>query len=493
MSLIRKLAGQTAIYGLSTILGRFLNYMLVPLYTAVLADAADYGIVTQLFAYSGFVMVIFSYRMESAFFRFGTPIQYREKAYATGLGSLWVSSLLLSGCLFIFSEPIAAALRLHDYPHFIRYFALIIGLDALCELPFARLRLEQRPLTFVAVKLTNIGTNVGLNLFWLIVCPWASKQGWGWVHAVWTPGNPVQYIFLANLFASATTLGLLAPYLRVLPGQFDWPMLKDMIRYAAPLIIVSLAGIINEMLDRSILIYLLPGDELSNRAQLGIYGANYKLAMLISLFTQAYRYAAEPFFFRVSTEKDSPDVLAKAAEWFTLATSAAMLGILLFLPLIKYFLRNPAYHEGLGVVPILLLANVFLGIYYNFSVWFRLKDKTQIGAWIALAGAAITIALNFALIPYWGYYGSAWATLCCYVFMTGLTWHLGQKHMPVPYPLKNMARYIVVALFAYTIDQLFSGYLPNWAQWCGRLMLLVSYVYVFTRSTLPLRMPGVSQ
>jgi O-antigen/teichoic acid export membrane protein len=485
MSLIRKLAGQTAIYGLSTILGRFLNYLLVPLYTAVLADAADYGIVTQLFAYSGFVMVLFSYRMESAYFRFGTPIEQREKAYATGMGSLWVTSLFLSSCLFLFSEPIATALRLEDHPNFIRYFALIIGLDALCELPFARLRLEQKPLTFVAVKLTNIGINIGLNLFWLLFCPWASSQGWRWVHTVWTPEHPVQYIFLANLFASAATLIMLSPYLRVYRGRFDWPLLKDMIRYAAPLIVVSLAGIVNEMLDRSILIYLLPGDELANRAQLGIYGANYKLAMLISLFTQAYRYAAEPFFFRVSTEKDSPAVLAKAAEWFTLATSAAMLGILLFLPLIKHFLRNPAYHEGLGVVPILLLANVILGIYYNFSVWFRLKDKTQTGAWIALAGAVVTIVLNIALIPNMGYYGSAWATLGCYTLMAGLTWHLGRKHLPVPYPLSRMALYIAAALFAYTLDQLFSGYLPSWGQWAARTILMVSYLYAFTRKHLP--------
>lgn len=481
MSLIRKLAGQTAIYGLSTILGRFLNYLLVPLYTAVLADAADYGIITQLFAYSGFVMVVFSYRMESAFFRFGTPTRQREKAYATGLGSLWVTSLFLSGCLFLFSQPIAWALQLDDYPHFIRYLSLIIGLDALCELPFARLRLEQKPFAFVAVKLTNIGINIGLNLFWLLFCPWASKQGWHWVHAVWTPETPVQYILLANVFASAATLALLSPNLIVRPGQFDWTLHKEMIRYAAPLVVVSLAGIVNEMLDRSILIYLLPGDDLSNRAQLGIYGANYKLAMLITLFTQAYRYAAEPFFFRVSAEKDSPAVLAKAADWFTLATSAAMLGILLFLPLIKHFLRNPAYHEGLGVVPILLLANVFLGIYYNFSVWFRLKDKTKTGAWIALAGATVTIVLNIALIPHMGYYGSAWATLCCYAFMAGLTWYLGQKHLPVPYPLRRMALYLVAALFAYTLDQLFSSYLPHWGQWTARTLLMASYVYIFTR------------
>ncbi len=478
---LRQLASQTALYGLSTILGRFLNYLLVPLYTGVLKQTADYGIVTQMFAYSGFLMVLFSYRMESAFFRFGTPEADRERAYTTGLGTLTLTTLVLAAVMLVFSGPLSDWLLIGDHPEYVRYFALILGLDALAELPFARLRLEQRPLHFVGIKLTNIGVNIGLNVFWLVFCPWAAGQGWQWVHRVWSPDVQVAYIFLANLIASAVTLALLAPALRIRLRWYDPVLLKQMLRYAGPLVVVSLAGVVNEMLDRSILIYLLPGSTAWNRAQLGIYGANYKLAMLITLFTQAYRYAAEPYFFRTSGDSDSPRILAEAAKWFTLAASAAMLGILLFLPVLKHFLRNPAYHEGLGVVPILLVANVLLGVYYNVSVWFRLKDKTATGAWIALAGAGITVLLNLLLIPHMGYYGSAWATLVCYAFMCVATWHIGRRHYPVPYPVAKMAAYVCVALLLYGLDQWWSPGMSDTGRWIMRAGMLFGYTALFFR------------
>jgi O-antigen/teichoic acid export membrane protein len=473
---MRKLASQTAIYGLSTIVGRFLNYLMVPLYTEVLKNTSDYGVVNQLFAYTGFLMVLYSYRMESAFFRFGTPEADRARAYTTGLGAMIGSSLVFSVLLLLCSEGIADALRLSDHPEYVRYFALILGLDALCELPFARLRLEQRPKRFVGIKLTNIGINIGLNLFWLVFCPWADAQGMDWVRWVWQPDVQVGYIFLANVVASGVTLLLLLPEFRLQGGFFDRVLLGKMLWYAAPLIVVSMAGVVNEMLDRAILIYLLPGDLEWNRSQLGIYGANYKLAMLITLFTQAYRYAAEPFFFRTANSEQSPQIIADAAKWFTLASSVAMLGVLLFLPELKYFLRKPEYHDGLGVVPILVLANVLLGVYFNVSVWFRIKDKTALGAGIALAGAAITVVLNLLLIPVMGYYGSAWATLACYAFTCVVTWYVGQRHYPVPYPIGRMALYIGLALAVYGVMRF---YLPNLGEngmFGWRVCLFLGYV-----------------
>jgi O-antigen/teichoic acid export membrane protein len=449
MSLIKKLAGETAMYGLSSIVGRLLNMLLVPFYTRVLATTNEYGAVIDLYATSAFLMVLFSYRMESAFFRFGTPQADREKAYSTGMLSLLTSTGLIAAALLIFAQPVADALEYPAHPEYVRWFALILAFDCLAELPFARLRLEQRPRRFVAIKLTNIAVNIGMNLFWLVFCPWAAKNGMNWVHAVWAPGLGVGYIFLSNLIASLVTLLLLTPQLRMIRGQFDRVMWRQMMAYAAPLIIVSFAGIVDEMFSRSMLKYLLPGTPQENLADVGVFGANYKLAALITLFTQAYRYAAEPFFFRHAGDNDAMRTQAEVTKWFTVAAATGMLGILLFLDLVKYFIGTK-YHSGLHVVPVLLLANLLLGVYYNFSIWYRLKDKTMLGAWISIAGAVITVILNLILIPRFGYTGAAWVTLSCYAFMCWATWYTGKKHYPVPYPLGRMALYVVavLALFA---------------------------------------------
>ena len=463
MSLLKKLAGETALYGLSSIVGRFLNYLLVPLYTRQFLPG-EYGVVSELFSYTGFIMVLYSYRLESAFFRFGTPEADREKTYSTALWSLIFSSALLLIPTLFFSDGIATWLQYKDHPEYVRWFALIITFDALSELPFARLRVEQRPVRFVTAKLLNIGVNISLNLFWILFCPWAAAHGHSWVHQVWSPTVGVGYIFLATLIASVASFLFLLPQLRLIRLQFDLPHWKQMMKYAGPLVVVGFAGIINEMLDRAILVRLLPGSLAENRAQLGIYSANYKLAMLISLFTQAYRYAAEPFFFKNAHGQDSLRLQANAAKWFTIAGSTAMLGILLYLDFIKNFVGE-RFHSGLKVVPILLLANLFLGIYYNFSVWYRLKDRTMTGAWISIIGAGITILLNFLWVPYLGYMGAAWATLACYIFMSAATWWTGRELHPVPYPLMRMAFFMGLTLAFYGLSLLFRSFIPDF--WTG--------------------------
>lgn len=451
MSLIKKLAGETALYGLSSIVGRLLNMLLVPFYTRVLATTNEYGAVIDLYATSAFLMVLFSYRMESAFFRFGTPKEDREQAYSTGMLSLFGTTAVIAATLLIFTQPIADALEYPQHPEYVRWFALILALDCLAELPFARLRLEQRPKRFVFIKLTNIAVNIGMNLFWLVFCPWAAKNGLDWVNAVWSPGLGVGYIFLSNLIASLVTLLLLSPQLRAVHWNFDKALWKKMMAYAAPLIIVSFAGIVDEMFSRSMLKYLLPGTPQENLADVGVFGANYKLAALITLFTQAYRYAAEPFFFRHANDQDALRTQAEVTKWFTIAAATGMLGILLFLDLVKYFIGTK-YHGGLHVVPILLTANLLLGVYYNFSIWYRLKDRTGLGAWISIAGAAITIVLNLILIPKFGYTGAAWVTLVCYAFMSWATWFTGKKHYPVPYPLSRMALYLAAVWAIFGLD-----------------------------------------
>ncbi len=473
MSLLKKLAGETALYGLSSIVGRFLNYLLVPLYTRQFLTG-EYGVVSELYAYSGFLMVLFSYRLESAFFRFGTPEEDRERSYTTTSWSLFFSTAILLSLALFFSQPLAEVLSYANHPEYIRWFAWIIALDCLSELPFARLRLEQRPRRFVAAKLLNIGLNIFFNLFWLVVCPWASKEGYQWVHQVWSPDVRVGYVFISNLIASAATLLFLFPQFSRLQGTFDWALWKKMLRYAAPLVIVGFAGIINEMLDRALLTRLLRGTLEQNRAELGIYSANYKLAMLITLFTQAYRYAAEPFFFRAAQgdSNNSLKLQANATKWFTIIGTLGMLGILLYLDIVKQFV-GAAYHSGLKVVPILLLANLFLGIYYNFSVWYRLKDRTMTGAYISILGALITFVLNIWWVPYLGYLGAAWATLVCYLFMSAATWWTGRKWYPAPYPLGKMAFFMVVAGGLFAVSLALKSILPVlWMQLLANTVLL---------------------
>lgn len=480
MSLLKKLAGETAWYGLSSIIGRFLNVMLVPLYTNTLSKA-QYGVVTDFYANSAFLLVLYSYRMESAFFRYGAEPEDRQKAFSTSVFSIFFSTLVLLAAVLAFAQPIADMLRYPDHPEYVRYFGLILAFDCLAELPFARLRLEQRPIRFAGVKMFWIGVNVGLNLFWLVLCPWLYREGVNWVTALWRPDLGVGYIFISNAIASLAVMLFLLPELKkAFQGAFDRDLWRQMMRYALPLVLVSMAGVVNEMLDRAILKYLLPGTRDENLAQLGEYGANYKLAMLISLFTQAYRYAAEPFFFRTAKNQDSLVLQANATKWFTITALSGMLGILLFMDLVKYFIGRE-FWGGLGVVPILLLANVLLGLYYNFSVWYRLKDKTATGAWISVGGALVTIVLNVALIPFYGYWASAWATLVCYAFMAWATWFTGRNIHPVPYPLGRMGLYIAVVPALYGVSMTARGAgcagVVLWGVNVGLFLAFIAFVY----------------
>lgn len=481
MSLIKKLAGETVLYGLSSIVGRLLNMLLVPFYTRILGSTHEYGAVIDLYATSAFIMVFFSYRMESAFFRFGTPVEDRDKTYSVGTWSILTSTALLTGLLLLFAQPIADVLQYTTHPEYIRWFALILAFDCLAELPFARLRLEQRARRFVVIKLVNIAVNIGMNLFWLVFCPWAARNGMDWVHTVWSPGLGVGYIFLSNLLASIVTLALLSPQFRGIQRAFDRVLWSKMVRYAAPLIIVSLAGIANEMFSRSMLKFLLPGTTEENLGQVGIFGANYKLAALITLFTQAYRYAAEPFFFRHAAEKDAMRTQAQVTKWFTITSAAGMLFILLFMDVVKYFI-DPKYWGGLHVVPVLLAANLLLGVYYNFSIWYRLKDRTGLGAWISVAGALITILLNLLLIPTYGYSGAAWVTLVCYIFMCAATWYTGQQHYPVPYEMGRMALYVLLVIALWVTSKLLQPVLIHapillWSARAGLLLVFAGAVY----------------
>jgi O-antigen/teichoic acid export membrane protein len=391
---------------------------------------------------------------------------------------------LILAVLLLFSGPISGLLQFDGHPEYVRWIALILAFDCLSELPFARLRLEQRPIRFVSAKIINIGINVTLNLFWLIFCPWAAQNGSTWVYWVWKPDWNTEYVFLANLVASIVTLALLLPQLKAIYGQFDRALWQRMLQYSGPLIIVGFAGIVDELFSRAMMPRLLGGTLEENRAQLGIFSANYKMAMLISLFTQAYRYAAEPFFFRNAREANSLQTQADTTKWFSLASTTGMLGILLFMDLIKDIFLGKKFHSGLNVVPILLCANLLLGLYYNFSVWYRLKDRTGLGAIVSIIGACITVGLNIILIPRYGYVGAAWVTLICYAFMTAATWWTGRKIHPVPYPLLRIFAWIAVALLIFAFEQWLKAL---WGDhhvallWASRICLFLGYLAAIWR------------
>jgi O-antigen/teichoic acid export membrane protein len=460
MGIAKKLASQTAIYGVSSIVGRVLNTLLTPIYTTYFAPA-EFGIVTGLYAYVSFLNVVFTYGLETTFFRLANqPGVDRRQIYNRLLSLLLLSSTGLTLLLILLARPLMASLGIPPgQEYFAQWMVVTLALDAVAALPFARLRLENKARRFATVRLANIGLTMAFNLFFIVLCPAVLRSAPGsglaalqpLVRAVYSPAIGVGYVFLSNLLASAGTLVLLLPQLRGF--RFSWPQgsfLQPVLAYALPLALMGLAGMVNETLDRIMLPMWLPKNfypGLSALAAAGVYGASYKLSIFMSLVTQAFRYAAEPFFFSQSTEKNSPTTFALVLKWFTLSCAFIFVAISLNVSWIgPLFLHKAEFRAGLVVVPILLLANLFLGVYYNLSVWFKLTDKTYYGTYIGAAGAVLTIALNFLLIPVLGYVGCAWATLACYFMMAALCWWLGERHFPVPYPVGRLLVWLLVAV-----------------------------------------------
>ncbi|SHJ70048.1 Membrane protein involved in the export of O-antigen and teichoic acid [Hymenobacter daecheongensis DSM 21074] len=464
MSIAKKLAGQTAVYGVSSILGRVLTFLLVPLYTSKFA-AAEYGVVTELFSYVAFLNILFTYGMETTYFRFAhQPGADRQALYNKVFSLLLLSSAVLSGLLLLLAGPITRVLH---YPpgqeQYIVWLALVMGVDAATAIPFARLRLENKAKKVAAVRFLNILVNVGLNLFFIVLCRDVHAGQYlphlrPLVAAVYNPDLGVGYVFLANLIANTLYIPLLWRELSDFRFRLDFGVLRPMLKYAYPLMLMGLAGMVNETLDRPLLKYWLPEGFYpgqSNMTAVGIYGACYKFAMFMTLVIQAFRYAAEPFFFAQSTEKNSPATFALILKWFTLCCAF----IFVFVSLnaedfARFLLGRPEYRAGLDIVPVLLLANLFLGMYYNLAVWFKLTDKTYFGTYISFGGAALTILLNFFLIPLIGYMGCALTTLACYFMMAVVCWVLGNKHYPIPYPMARLGLWLALAVAVVAVGWL---------------------------------------
>ncbi len=449
-TLFKKLAGHTAIYGLSTVVGRLLNYLLTPYLTRRFATS-EYGVVTDLYSFVGFMMVIFTYGMETAFFRYIKDADDPYRVYSTAMISIGGTTLVLATLLILFLQPLGNLLLYPDQLSLILCVIFILAFDALVAIPFAYLRYTERPVKFSIIRIINISIFVGLILFFLKLCPELAEQGHTWVHRIYDPSFGVGYVFIANLIASICTFLLLLPEILRVRWQFDPQLWKTMLIYSLPLVIVGFSGSINELLDRFILKYLLPDSFEENMAQVGIYGAVYKLSILMSLFTQAFRMGAEPFFFQQSNNKEAKDIYALSMKYFIIVGCFIFMGVVLFIDLFQYFIGQD-FRVGLKVVPVLLLANLFLGIYYNLSIWYKLTNKTLIGAGIALIGALITVILNILLIPSFSYVGSAWTTLICYTIMVAISYQLCQRFFPIPYNIRRICTYIGIAIGVVLIE-----------------------------------------
>lgn len=451
MSAIRKLAGQTAVYGVSTIIGRGINFLLTPLFSYLFGKPADLGTNTEFYSYIAFLNVVFTYGMETGLFNFLSKESNKPLVYSTALRTMLVSTILLTLPFILCAKWLSGVMRYPDHPEFITWCICIVATDALMALPFAKMREENRAKRFAVLKLLYIFINVSVTLFFVSLCKSQYENNPHSFFGKWyDPSIGIGYAFIANLVASSICLLILSKeYLKMRFG-FDRELLKRMLAYSLPLLIVGLAGMVNEVLDKILIKYILPPG--IAEAQVGIYGTCYKLAILMTIFAQAFRYAAEPFFFARAKESESREIYARVMTFFILFCLTIFLGTMLNISWIQY-LVGPQYRSGLKVVPILLLANMCLGVYFNLSIWYKLTGRTRFGMWLTLAGAVITLALNFIWIPSTGYFagymGSAWATFICYCLMMVMSYFIGQKYFPVPYRVWRALGYGGLALGLY--------------------------------------------
>lgn len=473
MNPLKKLAGETAIYGLSSILGRFLNWLLVPLYTYVFVPE-QYGVVTNLMSYVAILLVLLTYGMETGFFRFSSQKDKADISFSTGFISLISTSICFWILVLVFLNPLSNFLGVAQNKEYIILLALTLGFDAITALPFARLRMQNKAFRYAGLKLINIFSNLGINLFFLILCPWINTHYPNFpIHTIWNPEIGIGYIFIAFAVSSVINFLLLIPDFYRIKFKLDWTLLKEILAYTWPILIVSICGMININMDKMLMPYLIPED-MDPFYQTGIYGANYKLAVVMTLFIQAFRYAFEPFFFNQAKQKNSKQTYADVLKYFVVFGLFIFLGVMFYIDIVKLLIKSN-YHEGIGIVPYVLLGNLFFGVFFSLSLWYKLADKTQMGAKIALLGSVITIVLNVILVPRMGYYGAAVAVLICFTVMMIVSYILGQKYYPVPYNLKRIFLYFGFAMLLYAIS-IYIQFDNQWIKMAAKTPLLIAFL-----------------
>ena len=492
MSSVKSLAKDTAVYGLSSIIGRFLNWLLVPLYTNMFASDV-YGEVTYIYAIVAVALIVLTYGMETGFFRFANHERYPDPAvvYSTAMTSLAVSSALFLGAVLLFLGPVSEALHCPANPSFAALMAATVAIDAFSAIPFSYLRYKRRPLRFAALRLIGIALNIGLNIFFILICPWLWEQAPGLIVWFYDPAYGIGYIFLANFISSLAMLLLLTPDFAGFRWRFDSRLWREMLVYSFPLLILGIAGIMNQTVDKILLPWLIP-DKADAMAQLGIYGANYKIAVVMVMFIQAFRFAYEPFIFAHHKAKsaaagsadggsgaDPNKPFIDAMTYFIIFSMAIFLGVMFFLDTIRHFI-SPAYYSGLKVVPVVMLAEFFFGVFFNLSLWYKLTDRTVWGTYFTLIGLGVTLGLNILLVPHIGYMGAAWAAFSCYATMMTLSYLVGRRKYPIAYDLKTAALYVVTAIFLYGVAAILTvGNL--WIDYPVRTLLLAVYLVMAVR------------
>jgi len=446
---LKRLAGETAIYGLGTIVPRLLNYLLVPFYTYLVFNKEEYGQITELYSYVAFLVVFLTFGLETAYFRYANNHKNPQKVFNAGVQFIIAVSIAFVVLTAMFLEPISAKIGYPDHSEYIMMLVLIVSLDAISALPFAWLRFHRKAKTFSAVKVASVIINISSNVLLLVVFPKILAPETSHFFPYYLTSN-VGLVFVSNLIASLATFIMIIPVFKEFNFNLDIKLLKKLLEYSLPILVIGLAGMINEVADKILMKHLLT-DPATAESQLGVYGANYKLAILMMIFIQMFRYAFEPFFFAEEKNKDSKIIYAKVMNWFVAFTWLIFLGVVLYIDLFKYFV-GPAFRDGLIIVPIILAAKLFLGVFYNLSVWYKLTNKTLYGAIIAISGAIVTIALNIILIPKYGYIGAAWANFICYLMMVIISYFWGRKIFPVPYNIPKIFAYTIFAIVIYSIS-----------------------------------------
>lgn len=486
MAGLKSLAKDTAIYGMSSIVGRFLNYLLVPLYTAVIPSATGgYGVVSNVYAYTALILVLLTFGMETGFFRFANKQgEDAGKVYANSLIFIGGLSLLFVVLCMIFLQPISNLLEYPDHTDYIAMMILVVALDSFQCIPFAYLRYQKRPIKFAAIKLLNIVGNIGLNLFFLLLCPYLYRHSPELVSWFYNPDYLVGYIFVSNLIMSVLQMFFFIPELKCVTYRVDPVLMKRMIHYSFPILIFGLVGILNQTIDKMIYPFLFD-DRQEGLVQLGIYSATSKVAMVMAMFTQAFRYAYEPFVFGKNKEKDSKKMYSAAMKYFFIFALLAFLAVMFYMDILKYLVASD-YREGLGVVAIVMGAEILKGIYFNLSFWYKLTDETYWGAYFSLIGCSVILALNVWLVPTYGYVASAWASVAGYGVITLLSYVIGQRKYPVSYPLEAMGMYLILAALLFGVA--YGVHIENTLlRLVFRSLLLLVFVGYIIRKDLPLK------
>ena len=474
MSQIKKLASQTAYYGISSILGRVLNFALVPFYTRILPEE-EYGLVIHLYGIAAFLNIIYTYGLETSFFRFTTKNKSID-AYHYTSSAILITSIVFSSIIYFGAPSLSGLTAAAEHPEYLQYLAIIVFIDAVVSIPFAKLRLDDRPIKFVVIRLTVIALTIGLNVIFLLVFPAITNGDYlislqPLVEKVYSPELGVGYIFIANLIANSLYIPLLFKELIQIRIRFNWAAFKPILAYSFPIFLMGLAAMFNDQGYTILFSFLFDNPE----QELGVYGSAFKLSVLMMLGIQAFRYAGEPFFFSHAENKEAPALFAKVMHYFVIFNIAIMVGIAVNIELIAdVFLGRPGYKAALFVLPVLLIGKLLFGVYVNLSVWFKIKDKTLYGTYFSAIGAVITLVGHLWLVPIIGYYGSAISALACYAVMCIMCYYVGRKHFVVPYNFKKLFLYLSVAIAIIYGSNLIE-FITAWKQYSIDIVITLSF------------------